>query len=370
MSHTRNPKTKYDHGVLIVYRRHLEKCAHRSRHERRCKCPLHVEGTLRGERIRKALDLTSWEAAQDRVRDWELGIDQIDAVTIADAKTAFLADAEARKLTSETLKKYRGLFRQLETFAEKRGLRYLRQLDLPALRDFRNSWIDGAISGKKKLERLRAIFRFAVLTNWLKQNPVLAMRAPKVQQSPTLPFSRDEMALILKACEAYPDNGRFRRGTPARLKALTLLMRYTGLRIGDAVTLATDRIIDKSVVLRTAKTGIQVVCPLPDAVLEALDDIDPVSTKFFFWNGESTKRSITGNWQRRFRKLFEISTVVGAHPHRFRDTFSVELLLAGVAIEDVSILLGHGSVRITERSYAPWVKARQQKLEAAVRLAW
>jgi hypothetical protein len=60
--------------VLTVYRRHLAKCPHRSRRERRCKCPLHVEGTLRGEIIRKALDLTSWEAAQDRVRDWELGI--------------------------------------------------------------------------------------------------------------------------------------------------------------------------------------------------------------------------------------------------------------------------------------------------------
>jgi hypothetical protein len=27
-------------------------------------------------------------------------------------------------------------------------------------------------------------------------------------------------------------------------------------------------------------------------------------------------------------------------------------------------------VRITERAYAPWVQARQQKLEAAVRQAW
>jgi hypothetical protein len=30
-----------------------------------------VQGTLGGETIRKALDLTAWEAASDLVRGWE-----------------------------------------------------------------------------------------------------------------------------------------------------------------------------------------------------------------------------------------------------------------------------------------------------------
>jgi len=46
------------------------------------------------------------------------------------------------------------------------------------------------------------------------------------------------------------------------------------------------------------------------------------------------------------------------------------LLLAGVPIERVSILLGHQSVRITEKHYAPWVRARQEQLEADVRKTW
>ncbi len=35
-----------------------------------------------------------------------------------------------------------------------------------------------------------------------------------------------------------------------------------------------------------------------------------------------------------------------------------------------SVLLGHSSLKITEKHYAPWVKARQEQLEAAVRKAW
>jgi integrase len=356
--------------VLTVFRRHLTTCPHRSRRERRCKCPLQVEGTLRGEKIRKALDVTSWEAAQDRVRDWELGVVDEPIVTMADAKRQFLDDADSRKLSRESLKKYRGLWKQLDAFAARRGFRYVKQLDLPALRDFRNAWTDGAISGKKKLERLRSVFRFAVQSNWIKQNPVASMRPPKTTHAPTLPFSKDDIEKILWACDLYPDNGRFRKGTPARLKALVLLMRYSGLRIGDAVTLRTDRIVDGKLFLYTQKTQVPVYCPLPKMVIDALDDVVPVTERHYFWTGASDTRSITGNWQRRFQKLFTLADVKNAHPHRFRDTFSVELLLAGVPIEDVSILLGHSSVKITERAYAPWIQARQQRLEVAVRKAW
>ena len=38
-------------------------------------------------------------------------------------------------------------------------------------------------------------------------------------------------------------------------------------------------------------------------------------------------------------------------------------LLSGVTLEHVSILLGHSSVKITEKHYSPWVKTRQEKLE-------
>jgi len=62
-------------------------------------------------------------------------------------------------------------------------------------------------------------------------------------------------------------------------------------------------------------------------------------------------------------------TAKRCHPYMFRDAFAVKLLLVGVPLDQVSLLLGHSSVKITERHCASFCKARQEQLAAAVKLA-
>ncbi len=76
-----------------------------------------------------------------------------------------------------------------------------------------------------------------------------------------------------------------------------------------------------------------------------------------------------GNWERSLARLFKRADVVG-YAHKFRHTFSVNLLTRGVSIEDVAVLLGHNSIRITEKHHAQWVKVRQDRLEEAVRMTF
>ena len=54
------------------------------------------------------------------------------------------------------------------------------------------------------------------------------------------------------------------------------------------------------------------------------------------------------SWNRAFQKLFAAAEppIVGGHAHRFRDTFPISLLLKGVDLANVSVLLGHSSIRI------------------------
>lgn len=39
-------------------------------------------------------------------------------------------------------------------------------------------------------------------------------------------------------------------------------------------------------------------------------------------------------------------------------------------MERASILLGHSSIKATEKHYSPWVRARQEQLEDDVRRSW
>jgi integrase/recombinase XerD len=200
------------------------------------------------------------------------------------------------------------------------------------LRCFRESWTNKNFSARKKLEALRKFFRFVHDSGWLPTNPALSIKPPKVDQPPTLPFTQDEFQKVLKACDQYPN-----KLNRVRLRALTLLLRYSGLRITDAVTLSKQQIKSGVLTLRTAKTGTDVRLPLPPDAVAALKAIK--TDTYYFWSGLSTKKSCVGDYQRAFKKLYKLAGVKNGHAHRWRDTFAVELLLKRVPVADVAVLL-------------------------------
>ena len=362
--------------MLTIYRRHQKRCKHRldGRKYRHCQCVIWVDGILAGVEVRESLKLRDWQRAQEKIREWEARDSRTvepESKTVDAAWKEFLADLEARKLTYATIRKYKLLDRQMEEFAKERGLRFLTEFDLPTVSQFRAGWKDGPRSSAKKLERLRAFFRFAMKRKWVPDNPAADLKAPKVTLCPTLPFTPEEMQKIYAAIDKYkeemPEHGL---ENARRLRGLVLLQRYSGLRISDVVGVETNRINGKKLFLYTAKTGVPVCTVLPDFVIKALDETPRVCEKYFFWSGDGKLESIVRSWQSRLHRLFKLACVEDGHPHRFRDTFAVELLLSGVNIERVSILLGHSSVRVTEKHYSPWIRARQDQLEADLSNAW
>jgi predicted transcriptional regulator len=52
--------------------------------------------------------------------------------------------------------------------------------------------------------------------------------------------------------------------------------------------------------------------------------------------------------------------VVRAHPHRFRDTLAVDMLLKGASPYDVAKTLGD-TVAVVEEHYAPYVKELRER---------
>lgn len=67
-----------------------------------------------------------------------------------------------------------------------------------------------------------------------------------------------------------------------RIRGLVLLLRYTGMRIGDAVNFSVERLKGNRVFLYTQKTGVAVNTVLPDLVVDALAATPKVTDKFYF----------------------------------------------------------------------------------------
>jgi integrase/recombinase XerD len=355
--------------MLNLYRRHQPPCRFASRRYRNCNCPIWVQGSLRGEYIRRALNLRSWSAATDLVRDWEASgeigmVKKADIPSIAEAVEKFFSDLKAQQLSGETIRKYENLLhKRLLPWCAIKRFTSLKQLGVDEIRQFRAGWTDSALYATKNLERLRTFFRFCMHDDWISRNPARSVKAPKVMDKPTLPFSRSEMERILAACDEYC-------GDQDRVRAFVLVMRYSGLRIGDAIALDPRRLKGNKLFLYTAKTGTPVYVPLPPLVMKVLKKLPINDGGRYFSTGNAKPQTARANCSRYLDSLFSGAKIDGAHSHRFRDTFAVELLLAGATLETVSILLGHSSVKVTEKHYKPWVRALQRKLEEEVRRAW
>ena len=408
--------------MLSVYTRHHPDCKNASDKDwRRCNCPKWIWGSVNGNFIRRSAKTHNWDEAEElRLRLMQavtapalqapqsaqssppvappvLSTGQTQTtgevlppapkrprVTVKKAVEAYLADAVGRNVSEATLEKLTTIFeKQFLPWTVAQGFEFIDEVELDALLNFRSTWKDGALAKQKKQSRVIGFFWACVRRRYLIENPALGLGRVKVIQIPTDYFPPDEFQRILDATETYGDpRGGFIpiEDLRIRLRAMTLLMRWSGLRIRDAIILERHRLHGDSLLLYQAKTGTPVYVPLPPHVVAALENLPPgpkPNPRYFFWSGNGDPKSAVANWQRSYRRLFKLTDIRTAdgevkrcHPHMFRDTFAVEMLLAGVPIDQVSLLLGHASVKITEKSYSPFVKARQVQLQESVRNAW
>lgn len=155
------------------------------------------------------------------------------------------------------------------------------------VREFRNSWTTySPRTAGKHIERLKRFFNWCVENRWLDSSPAKPLKVPKVGDTDVVPFSEDEVEKILKACDEHDGVNQ------KRLRVLTDLMLESGLRISDAVMISKDRIVKTrhgyAAVLRTAKTGTEVSCPLPDKLGKAILSLEGNTP---FWSGDTDLES-------------------------------------------------------------------------------
>lgn len=220
---------------------------------------------------------------------------------------------------------------------------------------------------RKELEHLRAFYAFLVDLGYVESNYAKKVKMPKESRRPTMPFAQAEVERLLTAAAQLEDDNLYvREKTRTRARAILLTMLYTGLAIEDVATLRRDRMNfrTRQLFLRRAKTDEPVYVRVQPVAFDALLEM-PAGGEYFFWSGLGDTITALKKMRRTVYRICKKAGVAG-HPHRFRDTFAVRMLEHGVTLDQVSTLLGHSSIRTTQKYYAPWVRTRQRLLDEAV----
>jgi site-specific recombinase XerD len=365
--------------MLTLYRRHLTGtnakggplCAHadKGRAYTKCSCPIWADGDVEGRgHVRQSLKTRDWQRAIRKLAALE-DPNAAQCKAITEATAAFEEHYHDR--APATRSKLAVTMRELRTYCKDAGLSDLSEITLEHLDAFRTSRKLGPLATLRELGRLRYFFKFCLKRKWITDNPAADSEAPRNIRPPeVVPYEAAEVAKMLAAADGIGKAGYER----LRARALILVLRYTGLRITDAITLERGRINDGQLLLHTQKTGGMVFLPIPTELQAALDSLPcPRGTvgqpRYFFWNGIMSKRATKGTAERTLAAVFKASKVAGAHAHRFRHTLATDILVKGGTEQDVADILGI-SPAIVRKHYAKWSQARQRRITDLMRAVY
>jgi integrase/recombinase XerD len=370
--------------LITIFVRHASDCKYAGdEFSKRCNCRKHFRWTHNGKQHRRKADTRSWTEAEENKRRLE---DELAGRTpevkpeghgIQDSITVFLQDKTNQGITDKVIGKYTRELARLREYCERNKVYTVQGITRELLTGFCATWPElypSTTTRAKVRERVQSFLRYCYEAQWIPRIPALAKI--KVEEPPTLPLSAAEFDRLLDAVYGKIED----KEKQAQVHALLQLMRWSGLAIRDSLTLKRDELQhDKKkgiyrVVTARQKTGTHVSVPIPPDVAQKLLAVVNDNPEYFFWSGKGEEESITKNWMKYYiAPLFEAAKIPSTGhmmSHRLRDTFAVDLLEKGVPLEEVSKLLGHESIKTTERSYAKWVKGRQDRLDGLVTGTW
>jgi integrase len=279
---------------------------------------------------------------------------------------------------------------------------YFDEVTPSVLYDLQAHWAARGVAGTSNNQYrvcLHAFYSHAIKTEDAKtrdgqlilMNPIKKLDRLPEEKEPTLPLDPEEgdanWRLVRREIVGFiegqkPKRARTIRKHPENFLALLEVMYSTGLRISDAAKFVPSRIVQTpfgnfKYVAKQTKTGRPVTCFLPVWLAEKLRALPAVAEGYPFWDGVSDLRAYIGHEVRA--PLFELGEKLGIHdqvyevegksvqdtlrPHRFRDSFAVNQILAGCDIRELAKKLGHKSVQTTEDHYLPWIRKREQQME-------
>ena len=378
----------YTRNVLTLYRRHTKTCkvhatklaARAKRFYADCDCPIWLSGHTDTEIYpRRSTGLTDMVAAEAlRLSLAKKGKDQVvHGPRIEDCVTRFIASRE-HELGERTSGHYTLLLGRLSAYCVTRGVYFMRELTTDLLEDFKVDGLPGLADTTRgsAVAKLRCFLRASLRRGWITSPLAESVSPHRSVFKQKEPYSDKEVDLILAEALKFSGGHHGFASAPETFRLLIELMLETGMRVSDAIR------FDPSAIQKGEALWIYVYVPhkhqrtkqvqpieayITDRLKSAIEKCKWLSPSRPFWFGSASRGYQVGcRVYDAMQTIGERCGVADCRPHRLRDTFAVRTLTRGVGIGDVSRLLGHSSVKVTETYYAKWVPARMRRLERLV----
>ena len=279
-----------------------------------------------------------------------------------------------------TLGQHRLALERLQRFLEAQNVIHIREMTVDHLETFKTAGLPKSMRTTTKattFAKIRCFLRAAFRRGWIKEALVDKVTTVKAVYDQKEPYTDEEITAILDHASKLDGGTHGYAKQPKTFRLLLELMLATGLRVGDAVGFD-PRALTKGDTLwiytyqpqkqKRAEKPKLLEAYITDEMKKRIDGCKWLSSEgaVLVRRGQLIRHRSRRQSTNECRASATRAGIADCRPHRLRDTFAVRALLRGMQLEDVSRLLGHASVKVTETYYAKWIGSRKRRLERLV----
>lgn len=214
---------------------------------------------------------------------------------------------------------------------------------------------------------LNTFFRFLTVNEYIKQNPMLKTKRPKINTEHTVTFlTKEEIADVMESIEKNYTGNMLTRD-----KAIIGLALTTGIRVSALVQINiedidfdnnTIKVVEKRTKTKNLQFGNNTKCLLQDWIRTREQFYGDVETSALFLS--QWRRRITTNGVRDLVAKYTKNINKHITPHKLRATAATQAAAAGVNVQTIQDMYNHGSIQTTMR----YVKALNAEKKKAINI--
>ncbi len=265
---------------------------------------------------------------------------------LVDLHAQFVENLQKAGKAHATVLAYGKDIEQMNGFLAQRLKTYPEQVEFEDIEEFKKLLKKQRYTAKsisRKLNSIKAFFKFLKQQGILRKNPALLVTHPKYK--PGLPriLSRLEYRALRDVCKH-----------DARISAVVEVLLQTGMRISELAALTIDDLdFERNVInIKAQNSSPARKVPLNMAAKKTLLDyleVRPKSKEKTLFLTKTCRPFLVRNIRTSIDRYFRLAGIRDAKVNDLRHTFIVEQLKAGTPLVYVSQLVGHKRITTTER---------------------